>query len=641
MSASTAADATMPGGTRIHAMTVTTDTAQGREAPARPAHARQPPFGRERLAALSWTRDWLSSARLGARGITWEAVARVVAVLVTALAIAIGVALRLWLLFHRGLNADEASVGIMAKSILNGHFNAFFAGQSYGGVEPYLVAVMVRLWGASAFSVKLTAILVSAGSSLLVWRIALRLVRDPFVAALAGALSWVAPLSTVADSTVEYGFRSATLFCGLGCILVALRILDGHRSYRDVVGLGLLAGLGWWASPEVAYLLVPAVLLGIAAIVSSPPPQGLTFWLPRIAVALVSAVVAEVPWLWANVGSHFKSLNAHALPMPAHITYLHRLDVFFDHNVPMLFNLAQPGLGHGVLDAAFRITGFDVVWALVALSLALCLLAGGRSIAIVVGIVAFPFLFAIQPDSWFWSDGRYSIYCVPLLVLAFAVSCNHVARIVGTPLQRRRRGRQRVTRPRLMRVTRPRLMRLRGASPGARMPPLARALMSMVVATATILSLIAFHDDTAFFDAQNTGFFSGWGNPDLPAIRATQRLEAAGVTAGYAFYWVAYDVDFYSSGHMAITPLPGPTRFEQIRRAAEQSRRPAWVFVAPHAYPLGLTLFGTDEGPDGLTPAQLVQALHHHHIRYRTLDAGALIAIVPDRRVAPARLVPS
>ena len=58
------------------------------------------------------------------------------------LAAGLGAALRLWFLFHVALNADEASVGLATQALLHGHFNAFFPGQLYGGVEPYVAAAL-------------------------------------------------------------------------------------------------------------------------------------------------------------------------------------------------------------------------------------------------------------------------------------------------------------------------------------------------------------------------------------------------------------------------------------------------------------------------------------------------------------------
>ena len=67
----------------------------------------------------------------------------------------------------------------MADAILHGHFNAFYWGQQYGGVEPYAVAAVFALFGHSAATLSLTPALLSVGTALVTWRAALRLVRIP------------------------------------------------------------------------------------------------------------------------------------------------------------------------------------------------------------------------------------------------------------------------------------------------------------------------------------------------------------------------------------------------------------------------------------------------------------------------------
>jgi predicted membrane-bound mannosyltransferase len=76
---------------------------------------------------------------------------------VVAIAVCYGIALRLWLLFHLPLFGDEAVVGLMAKRINGGHLSVFYWGQSYGGAEPYLAALLLRVGGSSSVSLNLTA----------------------------------------------------------------------------------------------------------------------------------------------------------------------------------------------------------------------------------------------------------------------------------------------------------------------------------------------------------------------------------------------------------------------------------------------------------------------------------------------------
>src|SRR5687767_14060466 len=59
-----------------------------------------------------------------------------------------GVALRVWLWASplAPVDGDEAVVGLMARKILDGEFQAFFWGQEYGGIhEALLVALLLAV----------------------------------------------------------------------------------------------------------------------------------------------------------------------------------------------------------------------------------------------------------------------------------------------------------------------------------------------------------------------------------------------------------------------------------------------------------------------------------------------------------------
>ncbi len=186
-------------------------------------------------------------------------VAVAVAVAVSA-AIVLGVLARIWYLSHEPLNADEAVVGLMARRILAGHASAFYWGQGYGGVEPYLVAALFWVAGPSALVLRLTPVLLAVVSCLVLWRVARRLVRAPALAALAAAWLWAAPQSAVWNTTLEYGFRGVTMVCGLVMLLLVLRVTSRSAPTWDLVALGLVAGIGWWSSPEIVYFAVPGSL---------------------------------------------------------------------------------------------------------------------------------------------------------------------------------------------------------------------------------------------------------------------------------------------------------------------------------------------------------------------------------------------
>ena len=138
----------------------------------------------------------------------------------------------------------------------------------YGGVEPYVVAPFVWLFGPSSATLQAAPIVLAAVASLLTWRVARRLV-SPGLAVIAGAISWVFPAIDVGvASTLDPEFRGVTLVCGLACLVLGFRLLDDPKwGLSQVTLFGVLAGVGWWSSPEIVYFLLPAALALLAVFV--------------------------------------------------------------------------------------------------------------------------------------------------------------------------------------------------------------------------------------------------------------------------------------------------------------------------------------------------------------------------------------
>jgi hypothetical protein len=509
-------------------------------------------------------------------------------------AIAVGVVLRGWYLAHDPITSDEAVVGLMARGILQGHFTAFYWGQPYGGAEPYVVAAMFGLFGQTGTTIQASAALLAVVAAVLAWRVALRLVSDRRIALLTAALVWVAPCAYVYNSTFEYGFRGVTMIAGLAALLFALRALDREalasgRAVADFAGLGLALGLGWWASPEIAYFAVPAGLIVVGAL----RRQRLMAW--RSALPVLTAVVAffigGFPWWWANVQSGFASLTSGTLQngLTAYGGRLHSFSKFsgpIETGLKVLGNGARPFgnpgspgwqqvLMDGVIIATTVVLGG---------SLLLCLFRRGRAVAIAIGVAAFPFLYAEVPDTWFWKDGRYVVYLGPLLALMTAIGVEQAyGRIRTRPAPRR------------------------GAS----------MAMAGILVVSTALTLAAFHTQV-----RTSNLLGGWGDPDRANEQAVTDLEGHDVDRGYANYWVAYDVDFFSRGRLAFTTIGGEiNRSSAINREALKGTGQAWLFEAPC------------NGPTGMLEATLTAWLESRHIAYTVFSAGRITAVVPSATV--------
>ena len=528
-------------------------------------------------------------------------------------AVVAGALLRSWYFFHTPSSSDQAIVGLMANAILHGHFSAFYWGQAYGGVEPYAAAVMFALFGHSAATLNLTPAVLSGAAALVTWRAALRLVRIPQLAAIAGLLVWVAPDAFLANSTREGGFRGVTMLCGLACILFALRLLDGSHRFVDVIVLGLFAGLGWWSSPEVAYFLVPAGLLMLGAVFGGT--LALRRWISRTAVVIVGFAVGALPWLWANVNSGFQSLNPSSFPAGSlsNTGYWSRMNVFFHYSLPIelnarrlqtgtyLFGGSSSGVRH-----ALGVSVTLLACAVLIIGIVLGASRGGRWIAIAIGAVAFPVLYAIQPGTWFWINGQYVVFLGPLLVLAVVPGLEEAVYRFG-----RRSGRDIRT--------------------------LTVVTLSAALAAAMVLSLFALAGDN---QTTVSRLASGWGNPNATADRAIETLRSNGIRYGFADYWVAYKLDFLSGQTLTITPAKGDVdRQPSLARAVSRSQEQAWLFVPPSQMTSAYAqFFTTIPGPDGITESRFLTALSILHVGYREINAGVLSAVVPSRHITVAEV---
>lgn len=253
-----------------------------------------------------------------------------------------GAAMRWWVLATPlgSVDYDEAVVGLMARNMQHGHFTMFFWGQPYGGSqEPAMVAVLFALFGPQRLALKAVPIVLHAGACLLTWRVGRRLGLASGAAATAGVVLWCFPAAFLWWSTKERGFYGLALLLGLAAVLVCLRLADAGSEPRhaDLLGLGTLAGVGLWVSPEVSYLAVPAVAWLVVH------HRRLVRHVLTVAGA---AVVAASPWLVWNATHDWASLQSPVLP-ERHAGYLTRLGDFFTR-LPVGLGIEEPFSGRSL-----------------------------------------------------------------------------------------------------------------------------------------------------------------------------------------------------------------------------------------------------------------------------------------------------
>ncbi len=508
--------------------------------------------------------------------------------------LAVACYLRFWLLGHTGLNSDEAAVGLNAVQIRHGHFSAFVWSQTYGGVEPYVVALMFAVFGSSPFVLNATPVLLALVAAVVVWRIGLRLFH-PGAAMTAATLTFVWPESSLWNSTKEYGYHEIGLVLGLVVIWEAVRIvqaaqIDGKDAVRDWVLLGLAMGIGWWATPETLYFTLPAAV----AVALSLRVHGRAIG-TRILAVVIAAVVGALPWIVASLRV---GVAAFGTKTPSPVPYSSRLSTFFTHALPMLLGLRIEGTGRWEVS--------PIVGGLLVLLLLAALVAAMITVALrvpdarlLVGIlVIFPFLYAAFPTSWFWNDGRYGIALAP------------IASLVGIGA--------------LWQVARARA---------------ARWISAAILAAAVVSTVVAV--DAGYGGISNVASLSDWrANPNSAVTALSAKLQALGIRDVYAGYWVAYDLAFISAGQIQVAPIVND-RDPSESKAVAGATRAGWVFVPPANVGEVAGQVGSTTGldPADATEPALASWLTAHGIRFRTATAGPFLLVLPDQNTWPKALL--
>jgi hypothetical protein len=432
--------------------------------------------------------------------------------------------------------------------------------------------------------------------------------------AAAGAV-FVWPYVAIWQSTREGGFREATMCCGLAAVLCCVRVYRDRAHAGTFIVLGLALGLGWWASPEIAYFALPcAFLLGAwwwstttrLASNEDRSTEGAPARWSALGLTVAGAIVGSLPWWYANAHTGFASLRSSSLPANGGATYGDRLSVFFHYMLPMQLGVRTVLSGTWVGGSAVgKLLYVGLLVLIAATVIAAVWLALQRRAALVPaalagGVVAFPFLYAAAPGTAFWNDGRYGLYLPALLVCLWGTMLWRP----GAPLEQPRRI-------------------------GARR--LAHALAALGVLGALCLTVAGAR--TAGVPA---GFFTSWHNGDLPMEQVVGAMRVHHITDAYGDYWTSYDLDFLSGGSPAVSPSPlDVNRSSAIAAEVASSKDPAWLFFAPSESAQAATVFlNPQPGPGPYTEQTFEAHLNQLGIRYKVVKLGVLDAVVPARRLS-------
>ena len=320
-------------------------------------------------------------------------------------AVGLGIALRAWTLATSigHLESDEAVWGLMARHMLQGEFTPFFWDQTYGGTqETILTAAVFKVAGSSIAALRVVPLALYGLAAWLLWRIALRTVGDRG-AVIATSLFLITPAWFIYKTTRAHGFYAFTMVASLGIILTVLRLRD-RPNWPEAGWLGLLLGLGWWASAQAVLIAGPALIWLVARKPSI---------LKKAPLIVATACIGAFPWIVDNLRHDWHSLDPES-DAPPGSTYGEHLLGFFEHVLPSGLGLRLPFTQDWVITPviswflyALLIAGF--VWLLITRPKPLELL--------LVVALCYPFIVAASEFSYYVSEPRYVHLLLPVIAL--------------------------------------------------------------------------------------------------------------------------------------------------------------------------------------------------------------------------------
>lgn len=206
------------------------------------------------------------------------------------------------------LDSDEAIIGLMGRHILEqGARPVFFYGQQYmGAFEAYAAAAAFAIAGPSTHALK--GVMVVLDLLMVCSFVVLgRTLVDRRAGLLAGLYAALPPAFLAIYGLKARGGYVETVTIGNILLAGAARVgtLDEARCRWAALGLGILAGFGFWTHTLVA-LYFPAV--AIAWLMRTARSR----WFVTLGLAAAGAIVGGLPFWWQNVTSGFGSFgNVH------------------------------------------------------------------------------------------------------------------------------------------------------------------------------------------------------------------------------------------------------------------------------------------------------------------------------------------
>jgi F5/8 type C domain len=253
---------------------------------------------------------------------------------------------------------DEAATGVWGIQVLAGTFPVYFLGNEYQGVPgAYPLAAWFALAGSSHQALDAFAYIVGLALLWTGWLVVRRFLAPE--AAIAALLVLIAPPLPLASRSLNGGLDYPMLLVlGQVFLLGTHSVLYGRVPLRRaLLGLGVLAGLGWWDSPLFAVYLAPFVWLAFRHGLAR---RRATAWFAG------GALLGSLP-VWLYEALYF--------PSTRHVTYaggstpvnpiLVRATTVFGTHVPDLLGVPEHGLlrsGTLAVSASLLLLGLAVAF---------------------------------------------------------------------------------------------------------------------------------------------------------------------------------------------------------------------------------------------------------------------------------------
>jgi hypothetical protein len=366
-------------------------------------------------------------------------------------------------------------------------------------------------------ALKLVALALYALAGVFVWLVGRRTVGEPG-ARIGAALFWLWPPFFVWWSTKARAYFASGLIIGLAALLLVLRLRE-RDSKRDAALLGLVLGIGVWATLQSMLLALPALLW-----LAYRRPAAF-----RLApVAIPGLVLGAFPWLAWNLTHQWNALVPHSVA-GAKTDYLDRLWGFFTVVLPSWLGLQVP-YSVGSVDWAFgRLVGSILLVIAITSFVFLCVRRPGGLEPLLVVAALFPFIYAASPFTYWLGEPRYLVFFGPFPALLIGWGLVRAGRVF--------------------------------------------TVVALVLAFSWSVAVLVEMEHQGNYPP---GLPEAHGPSDLSAVLDT--LERAHVNRVRANYWIAYRITFESKEH--IIASPGFWRYKPYRDLVAADPRPGRVFVA-------------------------------------------------------------